>query len=70
MALQFRHNFLLTLISSAMILCACQAESPTPKTSSTQDLFAQVEAMEADEASSLFQQAKVSLPLKTEPSFS
>jgi len=42
-----------------MILCACQAEAPAPKTSSTQDLLAQVEAIEADEAALLFQKAKV-----------
>lgn len=42
-----------------MFLWACQAEAPAPKTSSTQDLLAQVEAIEADEAALLFQQAKV-----------
>lgn len=57
-ALQLRHSFLLAFMSSAAVLCACQADAPQPKITSTQDLLAQVEAIEADESVLLFQQAK------------
>ena len=40
------------------VLLACQPQAPSSKTSSTQDLLAQVEAIEADESVLLFQQAK------------
>lgn len=59
MALKLRYTLLLGLVSSASFIYGCQAEAPAPKTSSTQNLLAQVEAIEADEATLLFQQAKV-----------
>ena len=40
------------------LLIGCQAQTPQAKPSSTQDLLAQVEAIEADEAALLFQRAK------------
>ena len=59
MALKLRYIFLLALVSSASVIYGCQAETPALKKSSTQNLLAQVEAIEADEATLLFQQAKV-----------
>mgnify|MGYP000029418097 CR=1 FL=1 len=57
-ALQFRHSLLLALVGSALFLYGCQAEAPASKQSSTHELLAQVEAIEADESALLFQQAK------------
>jgi len=46
------------VVSTSVFLGACHAKAPTPKTSSSQDLLAQVESIEADESALLFEQAK------------
>lgn len=42
------------------MMSACKAQKPAPKLSNNQNLLAQVESIEADEAALLFQQAKSS----------
>ena len=49
---------LMLFIVTTLLLYGCQAENPASKESSTEDLLAQVEAIEADESALLFQQAK------------
>lgn len=58
MALIRAHVFGAFKIFAIVLLMGCQAQPSTPKQSSTQDLLAQVEAIEADESSLLFQQAQ------------